>query len=182
MTLPRMSLPLAVALASLLIAQQVASAANRKDIARVKNTSNFGECIRCDLTNADLRDGFFQLANMIEANLSGAKFDRANMAGAQLNDANLSNASFVYTNFSGAQFQGADLRGANFSNAWFNWAWFAGAKLDGANFTGAHMIGAQLQGADLSKTIGLTEGQLRFACGDSGTLLPPGVSTPRCPF
>ena len=159
-----------------------AEAAKSKDVARAKNVKKFGECLRCDLSGADLRNGFFQLAVMIEADLSGAKFDGANMAGAQLNNANLTNASFLYTNLSGAQFQGADMRGANFSNAWFNWAWFIGAKLDGANFTDAHMIGAQLQGADFSKVIGLTESQLRYACGDSETKLPPGVSAPRCPF
>lgn len=159
-----------------------ASAANPKDVKRAKNTDKFGECIRCDLSNADMRNGFYQLANMIEANLSGAKFDGSNMAGAQLNNANLANASFTFTNFSGAQLQGADLRGANFSDAWFNWAWLGGAKLDGANFTGAKMIGAQLQGADLSRAIGLTEIQLRNACGDSTTRLPPGVTAPRCPF
>jgi len=76
----------------------------------------------------------------------------------------------------------ADPKGADFSNAWFNWAWFAGAKLDGANFTGAKMLGAQLQGADLSKVVGLSETQLRFACSDSATRLPPGIATPRCPF
>ena len=159
-----------------------ASAAKSKDIARAKNVAKFGECVRCDLSKADMHEGFYQLANMVEANLSGANFDRSNMAGAQLLNSNLSNASFIYTNFSGAQVQGADLRGANFSNAWFNWAWFAGAKLDGANFTDAKMIGAQLQGADFSKVVGLTENQLRYACGDGETKLPPGVSTPRCPF
>lgn len=159
-----------------------AAAANKKDIARAKNVKNFGECIRCDLSNADLRNGFFQLANMIEVNLSGAKLDGANMAGAQLNNANLSNGTFTFTNFSGAQLQGADMRGGDFTSAWFNWAWFAGAKLDGANFTGAHMIGAQLQGADMSKVVGLTQGQLRFACGDATTKLPPGIETPRCPY
>ena len=170
------------AVAATAMATQIAFAAKPKDVTRAKNVKNFGECIRCDLTNADLREGFFQLANMIEANLSGAKFDGANMAGAQLNGANLSNGSFVYTNFSGAQFQGADMRGANFSNAWFNWAWFADAKLDGANFTDAKMLGAQLQGADMSKVVGLTESQLSFACGDSQTRLPPGISAPRCPY
>jgi len=173
----------AAAIASVaLTGMHAASAANSKDVARAKNTKKFGECIRCNLSNADLRNGFFQLANLIEADLSGAKFDGSNMAGAQLNNANLSNASFVYTNFSGAQFQGADMRGANFSNAWFNWAWFVGAKLHGADFTDAKMIGAQLQGADFSKVVGLTESQLRYACGDSQTKLPAGISAPRCPF
>jgi uncharacterized protein YjbI with pentapeptide repeats len=159
-----------------------AAAANPKDVARAKNTSQIAECIRCDLSGADLREGFFQLANLIEANLSGGKFDGANMAGTQLNNANLSNASFTYTNFSGAQLQGADMRGANFSRAWFNWAWLAGAKLDGADFTGAHLIGAQFQGADLRKVKGLTSLQLRNACADSQTKLPPGIERPWCPF
>lgn len=160
----------------------VASAAKQKDIARAKDTTQIAECVRCDLSGANLSGGFFQLANMFEANLSGANFDGANMAGTMLHSANLSNGSFVFTNFSGAQFVGGDLRGANFSNAWFNWAWFNGAKLDGANFTKAKMIGAQLQGADLSKVIGLTPSQLIDACGDGATRLPPGIELPLCPY
>lgn len=185
MTLSRLvllSAAIAVAAALSPLGTDQASAAKPKDIKRAKNVSKFGECIGCDLSNADMRNGFYQLANMIGANLSGAQFDNSNMAGAQLHNANMSNGSFTWTNFSGAQLQGADLRGANFSNAWFNWAWLGGAQLDGANFTDAKMIGAQLQGADLSKAIGLTEIQLRNACADSVTRLPPGVSAPRCPF
>jgi uncharacterized protein YjbI with pentapeptide repeats len=182
MKVPRIVVLSAAVSCLLALGLGLASAANPKDIKRAKNVAKFGECIRCDLSNADMRYGFYQLANMIDANLSGAQFDGSNMAGAQLNNANLSAASFVSTNFSGAQLQGADMRGANFTNAWFNWAWFAGAKLDGANFTDAKMIGAQLQGADLSRAIGLTEVQLRTACGDSMTRLPPGVTAPRCPF
>lgn len=167
---------------TLAAAAGLAHAANPKDIAHLKGTKKLAECVRCDLSDADMRNGFFQLANLIEANLSGVKADGANMAGTQLHRANLSKGSFTYTNFSGAQFHSADLRDADFSNAWFNWAWFPDTKLDGANFTGAKMIGAQLQGADLSKVIGLTQGQLRFACGDAMTRLPPGIETPRCPY
>jgi uncharacterized protein YjbI with pentapeptide repeats len=174
-----------VTIAVMLVAATLAGsaeAANKKDIARAKNTKQIPECVRCDLSGADLRNGFFQLANMIEANLSGAKFDGANMGGTQLNNANLSNGTFTYTNFSGSQLQGADMRNADFSNAWFNWAWFAGGKLDGANFTGAKMIGALLQGVDMRNVIGLTQAQLRTACGDATTRLPEGIETPRCPY
>lgn len=171
-----------LALIVLAAVAQTASAANPKDIKRAKNLSGLGECIRCDLSGADMRNGFFQLANMIEANLSGGQFDGANMAGAQLNNGNLSNGSFTYVNFSGARLDGADLRGANLSKAWLNWAWLVGAKLDGADFTGTHLIGAQLQGADLSKVKGLTTLQVRNACGDSNTKLPRGVERPWCPF
>ena len=165
-----------------LLAASMASAANRKDLARAKDTSKIGGCIRCDLSGADLENGFFQLAVLIEANLSDAKLDGANLAGANLTGADLRRATFHYANLSGARMEGADLRGADFSRAWLNWAWFSGAKLDGANFKDAYMIGAQLQGADLSKVVGLTKAQLETACGDSQTKLPPGILAPRCPF
>jgi uncharacterized protein YjbI with pentapeptide repeats len=177
--MPRLLAALFLAAATL---SQPAYAGNPKDVARAKDTSGLAECVRCDLSGADLRNGFFQFANLIEADLSRVKADGANMAGVQFHGAKLNNGTFTYVNFSGAQFQGADMRGADFSNAWFNWAWFAGAKLDGADFTGAKMIGAQLQGADLSKAKGLTTSQLRNACADALTKLPPGVGQPWCPF
>jgi uncharacterized protein YjbI with pentapeptide repeats len=171
---------LALALTALLA--HGARAADPDDIARARDTRRIAECVRCDLSGADLTDGFFQFANLREANLSNSRLDGANMAGAQLHGANLRNANLVYTNLSGAQLLGADARGANFSKAWLNWAWFAGARLDGADFTGAHMIGAQLQGTDLSKAVGLTRTQLVLACGDALTKLPRGIEPPRCPY
>jgi uncharacterized protein YjbI with pentapeptide repeats len=164
------------------VAAQTAMAANPKDVARARKPQNFSQCIRCDLSGASFEDRFFQLAVLIEANLSGSNFDGANMAGTQLTNANLSNGTFRYTNFSGAQMQGADLRGADFRGSWMNWAWFAGAKLDGADFTNAHFVGAQLQGTDLSKAKGITSSQVRTACADASTRLPPGVERPWCPY
>ena len=175
----RLVLSAAIALA---VFSADALAANPKDVARARKSQNFSECNHCDLSGAKFEDGFFQLAVMIEANLSGANFDGANLAGAQLNGANLSNGTFRYTNLSGARLDGADLRGADFRNAWLNWAWLAGAKLDGADFTGAHLIGTQLQGADLTKVKGLTSSQLQNACGGVGTKLPPGMAWPWCPY
>jgi uncharacterized protein YjbI with pentapeptide repeats len=167
-------------IALLAAATASAHAANPKDVARARNVTRMSECLRCDLTNAKMQHGFFQLANMVEADLSGANFDGANLAGAQLNNAKAVNASFVYTNFSGTRLDGADLRGANLSNAWLNWTWFAGAKLDGTNFAGARMPGTQLYNTDLSKAIGLTQGQLETSCGDASTILPPGLRVPAC--
>ena len=40
----------------LLAAMETASAANPKDLARAKDTGRIGECIRCDLSGADLRE------------------------------------------------------------------------------------------------------------------------------
>lgn len=155
-------------------------AAKPKDVARAHDTRGIADCTKCDLTGANMAHGFFQFANMIDADLSGANFDGANMAGAQLNNAKALKASFVFTNFSGARLDGADLSGANLSHAWLNWTWFAGAKLDGADFTGARMPGAQLYGADLSKAVGLTQDQVDRACGDWSTKLPPGLRVPAC--
>lgn len=171
----------AVAAAALTSALTLAAlAANSKDVARARDTRGIPNCTKCDLTSAKMTDGFFQLANMIDANLSGANFDRANMAGVLLNNAKAVNASFVYTNLSGARLDNADFSGANFSNAWLNWTWFTGAKLDGANFTNARMPGAQLYGTDLSKAIGITQDQIDKACGDASTKLPPGIRVPAC--
>jgi hypothetical protein len=170
-----------LAIIALLVASiGAAHAANPKDLARARNVAKMSECIRCDLTNAKMTHGFFQLANMVEADLSGANFDGANLAGAQLNNAKAVKASFVFTNFSGSRLDGADLSGANLANAWLNWTWFAGAKLDGTNFAGARMPGAQLYGADLSKAVGLTQTQIDQACGDASTKLPPGLRVPAC--
>lgn len=162
------------------VAATAVHAADPKHVKRARDTSGLAECLRCDLTNVDLRKGFFQLANLIEADFSGSQLDEANMAGAQLQNAKMVKVSATHTNFSGAQLQGIDLRGANLSKAWFNWAWLAGAKLDGANFAGAVMLGAQLQGADMSKVVGLSKDQLISACGDADTRVPKGISRPEC--
>lgn len=171
---------LAVLLALASFSAGSALAANSRDVARAKNVAAMGECNRCDLSGANLENGFFQLAVLIEANLSGANLKGANLAGAQLNNANLSNATLHFANLSGARMEGADLRGADFSNAWLNWAWLVGAQLDGANFTNAVFIGVQIQGADLSKTIGLTKEQVGRACADAQTKLPPGMHASYC--
>lgn len=165
---------------ALVAATSLSHAADPKDIKRAQDGSGIGECMRCDLSNADMRKGFFQLANLIDANFSGSKIDGANMAGAQLQGAKMPNVSATFTNFSGAQLQNVDLRGANLTKAWFNWAWLAGAKLDGANFSGAIMLGAQLQGADMSKVVGLSRDQLISACGDADTRVPKGIERPQC--
>lgn len=174
----RLFLVLLIALAGVTAGNAIA--ANSRDVARAKNVGAMGECNRCDLSGANLENGFFQLAVLIDANLSGANLNGANLAGAQLNNANLSNASFHFANLSGARLEGADLRGADFSNAWLNWAWLNGAKLDGANFTNAIFIGVQIQGADLSKTIGLTKEQVGRACADAETKFPPGLRASYC--
>ena len=168
----------AVALSTL--APQQLMAANKKDLARAHDVSHLGECTGCDLSNADLENGFFQLAVLNKVNLSGSNLNGANLAGAQLNEANLSNATLHYANLSGARLDGADLRGADFSFAWMNWAWLKDAKLDGANVTRAVFVGTQIQGVDLSKVIGLTQEQVSKSCATRDTKLPAGLHISYC--
>lgn len=176
---PALALPIAV-LALSLAAFSQAFAADAGDLRKARLKGRIAECVRCDLSGAQFKEGFFQFANFYQSDLTGTLWDGANLAGSTLQETKLANASFVFTNLSGARLEGTDATGANFRNAWLNWAWFANAKLDGADFTGAKMRGAQLYNTDLSKVIGLTQRQIDLACGDSTTKTPPGIRVPAC--
>jgi uncharacterized protein YjbI with pentapeptide repeats len=157
-----------------------AEAANKSHVERARDTKGIAECNRCDLSGANLENGFFQLAVLLEANLSDAKLDGANLAGAQLAGANLRNASLRYANLSGARLDGADLRGADLSHAWLNWTWLVGTNLEGANLSNAVFVGTQIQGTDLSKTLGLTAEQAARACATAQTRFPAGLRPAYC--
>ena len=105
------------AIVLLQVASQPSWAANKKDLARARDVSRLGECNGCDLSNANLENGFFQLSVLIGANLSGSNLNGANLAGAQLNNANMANATLQFANLSGARLDGADLRGADLTSA-----------------------------------------------------------------
>ena len=45
---------------------------------------------------------------------------------------------------------------------------------------GVDFSGANLSGADFFRAVGLTTGQLAFACGDELTKLPEGVTISHC--
>jgi hypothetical protein len=88
------------------------------------------------------------------------------------------------------QLLGADLRDLNAFGAVLSSANFAGADLTNANFVGSHLEGANLRGAtlqgvnfsgaEMSRAVGLTQGQLNGACGDQATRLPGGLRLPAC--
>jgi len=75
-----------------------------------------------------------------------------------------------FANFTNASFRGTELSGAN----------LAGAKLDGADLTGAKTSITSFLGTDLRHVKGLTQAQLDVACGDSKTLLQPGLKIHTC--
>lgn len=76
------------------------------------------------------------------ANLAGARFERADLSGADLSYANLEQANLRGANLRGARLQGAslakaDLTGADLGEADLGFAVLEGALLDGANLGGA---------------------------------------------
>ena len=113
------------------------------------------DCAGCDLSGADLSNTCVKQHDLTGANFNGA-------------DATLMCMS--YANFTNASFRGTELSGAN----------LAGARLDGADFTGAKTSITSFLGTDLRRVRGLTQAQLDVACGDSKTLLPPGLKVHTC--
>ena len=164
-----------LAAAALLLLASPARAADPEHVRRALDTSSIQQCANCDLTNHDFSRAFLHFANLYASDLSGSNFYGAEMAGALLMETNLTRASFVRTNLSGANFENAVLDGADLSNAWLNHAHLKGARLNGANLSGANLRGVQIQGADLSSATGLTQSQLKDACGSLTTKLPPGL-------
>lgn len=137
-------------------------------IARIRGGAK--SCAGCNLFQADFSYLDVERANLSkarlrQADLSLGTFDGANFAGADLSVSNAFGGRFTRANFAGA-----NLENASFVGAYLGYSNFAGAKLTGANFSGAEMVGAR----------GLSQNQLNTACGDAQTLLPRGLSIPRC--
>jgi uncharacterized protein YjbI with pentapeptide repeats len=109
-----------------------------------------------NLRQADLVQGNFVGAYLLEADLEGA-----NLSGSDLSFSNCMGANFTDATLEGANFEGADLCETNFARATLRCANFKGANLlsaemidadiEGANFQGANLEGTNFEGADLSK-------------------------------
>jgi len=157
---------LLAALASLALATG-ASAQNAGQISAVRNGANCPRCnlFQADLSNLELKNKNLSGARLRQADLSAAVMNRTSFAGADLRDLNA---------------YGAVLTGASFARADLTNASFVGAYLQGANFSGARLSGVNFSGAEMSRAVGLTQGQLNQACGDDSTLTPRGLSIPRC--
>src|SRR5215217_7009656 len=153
-----------------------------------------------DLREANLQGALLIDANLIEANLFGAKLQRAILQGALLIDANLIDTNlqraFLFeanlqraflqeANLFGAKLQRAILQeanlfGANLFGALLIDANLQRAKLRGANLQRALLIDASLQEADLQganlRGAEVTEEQLADTRSLQGTTMPNGQS------
>ncbi|MDO8839421.1 MAG: pentapeptide repeat-containing protein [Parvibaculum sp.] len=144
-----------------------------------------------NMSGATFRDADLTGIHLTRANLAGADFSGANMAGAVLTNAdlrgaNLSDARLDAVRVHGANFTGANLQRANLRMLeYVKRLTFAGADARDAIFRhaflgGVDFNGTDLRGADFTRATGLTNAQLARACGDERTILPPGLSIPRC--
>ena len=107
-----------------------------------------------DLSGADLSNALLLNANLIVADLSGAGLSNALLDNADL-VADLSNADL-----SGASLLGADLRDANLLGADLRDANLIGADLSRADLSEANLNGADLENANLSGADGITNAEL----------------------
>ncbi len=102
---------------------------------------------------------------------------------ADLSEMAFNRALFTYTRMQGAnlrsaQMQGADLRWAQMEGAYLRRAQMQGAVLTEAKMQAAVLWSANLRSANFTDATGLTQDALTRAYGDSGTILPPGLSRP----
>jgi uncharacterized protein YjbI with pentapeptide repeats len=98
-----------VLLSSALGMVQAAQGADPRDMQRLKQT---GECERCNLVGADLRN-----ANLRDAKLKDSNLEAANLAGANLQNANFKRANLRAVNFKNAIIQDTDFSEANLKDA-----------------------------------------------------------------
>ena len=142
---------------------------------------------QANLTNADLKHVRLVEANLAEAILVGANLFRAGLRkarlqGADLTGTNLREAEMHEADLTGSKLDGASLDGARLTGANLTNARVYDASLISTDLTGASLDGARLEGTDLQRTTGLTQAQLRLACGNAETKLPDAlVILRRCP-
>lgn len=146
---------------------------------------------KTDLRGAGFRGADITGIHLNRAKLDGADFSSANMSGAVLTGASLRGATLRNTRLDAARMSGADFTGADISGSnlrmleYVEGTSFENVTARGSIFRHAYLSrvnikGADFSGADFTYAKGLTNKQLATACGDEHTILPAGLSIPRC--
>jgi uncharacterized protein YjbI with pentapeptide repeats len=117
---------------------------------------------RAKLNNSSLIQADLQAAKLNGANLSHANLNGANLAQAKLDSANLIQANLSNANLSAADLTQANLNKADLSDAILDGSVLTNASLGNTNLSNAILIGANLRGATLSKA-NLTKADLSGA-------------------
>jgi hypothetical protein len=120
---------------------------------------------RLDLSQTDLSGMRWYKAHLEGADLRGAYLEGADLRGARLEEAYLVGAKLERASLVGAHLDGANLREVHLEGADLRGAYLTppvayptvtvdlrGAHLEGADLRGAHLAVARLQGADLRRT------------------------------
>jgi uncharacterized protein YjbI with pentapeptide repeats len=103
------------------------------------------------LSAVRLRGADLSHLDLLEANLSGANLNWADLSGTDLSEADLSEADLSGANLNWADLSGVEMSGADLSDAHLNYADLTGgADLSGADLSGADLSFADLSGANLS--------------------------------
>lgn len=146
------------------------------------------------LRNMDLSEIFLRGDQLHGADLRGANMTCAILAGASLAYSNLKDAipqgvkfydadlfcvDFTDAGVAQSRFWGGTLEQANFTLANLWETHFRGVELRGADFTDARFRDTRFENVDLRKVEGLTQAQLKRACGEN-VLLPSGYSIEPC--
>jgi len=121
--------------------------------------------IEADLRQANLSNAIFNRANLKGANLERATLHACDLSGANLEGANLRGVTANLANLRRANLRGADLQdarlvGANFTKADLENAILDGADLEGADLRGANLWNAKLDLANL-KMVNLSGASIR---------------------
>jgi uncharacterized protein YjbI with pentapeptide repeats len=137
-----------------------------------------------DLSGANLTGAEFSRTNFQRTNLSGADFTNSEMNRSDFSEADLTGATMSKAELARVILRDAVISGVPFSYSNLSRADLTGTDLEDAEMTGTYMFLTRLDGADLSRTKGLTQGQIALACGDAKTALPEGLTAPQnwpCP-
>ena len=126
---------------------------------------------RAILTKVDLSSTYLVQINFEDTNLTEAKLSSSVLEEANLSNSNLSGADFSYSNLQRANLSNSNLSGADFSDSDLQRANFTDVSSDNdlnasqfikINFSGSKMYNTNLHNADLTKSRGLTEEQLKL--------------------
>lgn len=126
----------------------------------MRATLNYSTLSNADLSESNLFEAVLINADLASANLTNTRFERANLSKASLVSARLVSTNFKNANLSGAIFWDSNLDGVNLD----------GANLDTTDFSRANLLNAK----------NLTQEQLKQACGDENTILPPKFTIEKC--
>jgi len=113
------------------------------DIEAENSDFSYGQLSKSFIQNANLKNCWFESADIVGADLTGSKMHGTNLQFANLSGADLSACEFYYANF-----WLADLSGVSAGLAKFN-----GARGHESTWTGAHLQGVSFQNADLSNAV-----------------------------